>query len=272
MQLEDYFHGLTYNDGIWHASGIEKISYPLDANNSYYEIEDQSFWFRNRNQIIYEAIKKYSISGPIFDVGGGNGFVSDNLNELGFDVVLVEPGIYGCLNGRERGLRNIVNTNFDNTHFYPNSIPNVGIFDVLEHIENQHQFLKTIHTNMIPDGRLFITVPAIKTLWSEEDNYAGHYRRYRIKELCKIIDDNGFEMLYTSYFYSFLVIPIYIFRAIPSKIGFYKISSQKSKRQHFSNQNTNKLLEMFMKFELNIIKKGKSILTGSSIILVTRKK
>ncbi len=227
----------------------------MAGNNSCYEIEDRSFWFKNRNSIISEGVKKQSIDSPIFDVGGGNGFVSNYLDTLGFETVLVEPGIDGCLNGKGKGLKNIINSNFDTTHFYPNSIPNIGIFDVLEHVENQHQFLKTICTNMIPDGRLFITVPAFQSLWSEEDNQAGHYRRYRNKELRELIENYGFELLYDLYFYSFLVIPIFIFRTIPSMFGIYNTSSQQSKSQHLSNSNANKILYLTMKLELNLVKR-----------------
>jgi SAM-dependent methyltransferase len=270
--LDVFFQDLKFQDGMWQPFEIEKISYPDNGNNSCYEIEDQSFWFKNRNKIIYEVIKKYSIGGPIFDVGGGNGFVSNYLSKLGFDTVLIEPGVGGCINGRGRGLKNIINSNFDTTHFYPNSIPNIGIFDVLEHVDNQNKFLEILYTNMVPGGRLFITVPSFNILWSEEDRQAGHYRRYRNKELHKLLDDYGFDVLYASYFFSFLIIPIFLFRTIPSILGFYKINSQQFKRQHRSNSNPNCLLEMLMKFELNKVKKGKSIFFGSSSLLVARKR
>jgi SAM-dependent methyltransferase len=272
INIKAFIHDLIFKDGIWHSEERESLSYPNDGNDVCYDIEDQSFWFKNRNKIILEVINRYSIDGPIFDVGGGNGFVSSYLGKRGFQTVLVEPGIDGCLNGKERGLRDIINSNFDTIHFFPNSIPNIGMFDVLEHIENQAEILQTIQTNLIQDGRLFITVPAFKFLWSEEDLQAGHFRRYRIKELSKLIDKSGFDVVYSSYFFSFLVIPIFIFRTIPSIFGFYKISTQKSKRQHISDSKANRLLGMLMKLELNSIKRGKSIFFGSSLLLVAKKR
>jgi len=270
--MEKFWHDLKFLEGIWQAFEIDKISYPDNGNNSCYEIEDQSFWFNYRNKIAFEVIKKYSISGPVFDVGGGNGFVSNYLGNSGFETVLVEPGIDGCLNARARGLEYIINSDFDTAHFYPNSIPNICIFDVLEHVENQHQFLKTLHINMIPNGRLFITVPAFNSLWSEEDNQAGHYRRYRMKELQKLIVNYGFDVLYASYFFSFLVIPIFLFRTIPSKLGFYKISSEQSKRQHLAKSKSNKLLDILMKFELDKVKKSNKLFFGSSLLIVAGKR
>lgn len=272
INIENFVYDLKVKNEIWHASEIGEISYPVAGNNSYYDIEDRSFWFKYRNCIISEVLKKYSINGPIFDVGGGNGFVSYYLTLQGYKVVLVEPCIDGCKNGRSRGLKNIINSNFDTAHFYPNSIPNIGVFDVLEHIKNQHCFLETLQTNMITNGRLFITVPAIKSLWSEEDKQVGHFRRYRIKELHRILENYGFDVLYSTYFYSFLVIPIFLFRTIPSKLGFYKINTQKTMRQHLSKNNSVNVLGMLMKSELRKVKRSESIYIGSSLILVARKR
>jgi len=270
--IEKFIYNLKFQHGFWQATELDKTSYPSDGNNLCFDIEGQSFWFRNRNRIIYEIIKEYSIKGPVFDVGGGNGFVTNYLYKNGFETILVEPGIDGCLNGQKRGIKYIINSFFDATHFYTNSIPNIGLFDVLEHIENPGDFLNTLNTMLIPDGRLFITVPAFYTLWSEEDNQAGHYRRYRIKELKKSVSDHGFDVLFSTYFFSFLFLPVFILRTIPSKIGLYKPDSQKTKNQHFSNSSTGKFLDLIMKIELSKINKGKSIKYGSSLLLVAKKR
>lgn len=46
--IESFVHDLKFQDGIWEAIKIEKISYPEAGNNACYEIEDQSFWFKHR--------------------------------------------------------------------------------------------------------------------------------------------------------------------------------------------------------------------------------
>jgi hypothetical protein len=40
------------NDGIWYSSEHERVSYPTDGNDSTFAIEDDSFWFRHRNDCI----------------------------------------------------------------------------------------------------------------------------------------------------------------------------------------------------------------------------
>lgn len=272
LNINSITKDLNLNEGIWTGNTLEEISFPSYGYNSCFALENRSFWFKNRNEIICEVIKEYSKKGPIFDVGGGNGYVTNGLTDYGFEAILVEPGLEGCLNARERGLKNIINSVFDTNYFYLNSIPNIGIFDVLEHIDNQNQFLKVLHSILIPDGRLFITVPAFNWLWSDEDNRAGHFRRYRIKELQKIINENGFEMQYATYFFYVLILPIFLFRTIPSKWGFYKIDFQKTENQLSPNSWASRFFDMTMKFELERIRRNKSMIFGSSILMVAKKR
>ncbi|MFC1630589.1 hypothetical protein ACFL2N_01475 [Pseudomonadota bacterium] len=81
------------DDGIWYSSDNQNISYPSDGNENCFTIEDNSFWFKHRNECIIAIFKSYppNDNGMIFDIGGGNGFVSLGLTKGGFDVALVEP-------------------------------------------------------------------------------------------------------------------------------------------------------------------------------------
>jgi SAM-dependent methyltransferase len=269
--LYEYTRNLFLEDGIWRSSDALNISYPDDGNSLYMEIEERSFWFNARNKAIFEVIIKYSNTGAIFDIGGGNGYVSKYLCDLGFEAVLVEPGITGCRNALKRGLRKILNIRFDDQYFISGTIPNICIFDILEHLDDQSEFLNNIWNVLCPGGKIFVTVPAFMSLWSKEDSYAGHFRRYRIKELGKIFSRSGFRILYASYFFSFLIIPVFLFRTLPSKLGLYRINPKKTKMHHNSGSIINILFRLFFELELKKIKQGKRIITGNSIILVAEK-
>ena len=272
INIEKYIHDMSCYKGVWHAPETAEISYPADGNKIIYEIEDQSFWFKYRNNIVLEVVKKFSNCGPIFDVGGGNGSTAKFLCSNGFEVVLVEPGIEGCLNAQKRGLKNIVHSSFESKYFNLNSIPNIGIFDVLEHIKSSDKFLKQLHSTLIPSGKLFVTVPAFSGLWSKEDEFAGHFRRYSKSELCKLIIDQKFDLLYVTYYFSLFVLPIYIIRTIPSKIGFYKVEPQKVKKQHSINSLIKQMLNKLMNNEIDRIKNNKKLPFGSSLLLVAKKR
>ena len=74
------------------AKSKPKISYPDEANEMCFRIEENSFWFRHRNNCIIEVVKQFPPKGIFFDIGGGNGFVAKELEKNGIETVLVEPG------------------------------------------------------------------------------------------------------------------------------------------------------------------------------------
>jgi len=57
------------------------------------------------------------------------------------------------------------------------------LFDVLEHIEDEGPFLKSVVFHLKPGGRLLLNVPAFMSLYSRYDDVVGHWRRYRTATL-----------------------------------------------------------------------------------------
>lgn len=108
-------------DRIWYSKDSQDISYPSDGNEVCFTIEDKSFWFKHRNCCILSAVKSYppKDNGTIFDIGGGNGFVSLALATSGFDVALVEPGKTGALNAKRRGLDSVICATTATAQFKP---------------------------------------------------------------------------------------------------------------------------------------------------------
>jgi len=274
INLENYSTNLIEREGIYFSKKESKISYPEDGNDSYFKIEDNSFWFQHRNNFIVEGVLKYSPESLFFDIGGGNGFVSKAIENKGVPTVLVEPGIQGCLNAKKRGLENIVCSTLENGSFKKNTIPSIGLFDVVEHIEDDKDFLKSIYDFLTPDGYVYITVPAFNALWSNEDKDVGHYRRYSLKEITIKLTNVGFTIEYSTYFFSILPIAVFLFRSIPSRLGLNKNSDEinKLKKEHGSEKGLMaKLLKLIWNFEIKKIKDGKKIMIGGSCFVIARK-
>jgi SAM-dependent methyltransferase len=208
-------------DGIWRTESSEEVSYPSDGNETCFAIEDDSFWFRHRSACIVAAVETFPprARGPIFDIGGGNGYVSASLIKAGFDVVLVEPGPMGAINAKKRGVPVVIQAATRSAGFEPNSLDSVGLFDVVEHIEEDVEFLTSIRALMKPETRLYVTVPAYSALWSYEDELAGHFRRYTRASLVRTLLRAGFKEDYATYIFRPLPLPILLFRTIPSRLG-----------------------------------------------------
>lgn len=275
FDIQQYSRELQQREGIYFSKSDRRISYPESGNQHCFQLEDSSFWFEHRNNCIRTCIQKYVGAQVFFDVGGGNGFVSRALQQQGIQTVLVEPGYQGCRNAQQRGLQNIICSTLEDAAFFPNSIPAIGLFDVVEHIEADLPFLKSIHELLQSNGHVLISVPAYQSLWSKEDEDAGHFRRYTRANMEQKLCDAGFEIVYSTYIFSLLIVPVFLFRTIPSRLGIHHKAGQNSthQKEHAKRGGLQQQsLDALWRYELNKIQQGQSLPFGGSVLVVARKK
>jgi SAM-dependent methyltransferase len=263
---------------IFFYKNAEKgISYPDSGNDDSFEVENHSQWFIQRNDLINFFIKKIKPHGDFLDVGSGNGFQSLSILEAGYsgNVICCEPGIAGCLNSKKRNIEYVYNGFFQDFPFEQYDIKAVGLFDVIEHIEDDIFFLNTLYNKLSNETYIFINVPGLKHLFSETDIFAGHYRRYNQNDIKRIIKNTGFTLVDSTYFFNFYYFPLLFIRAIPYLLGFKKgnISIRKNENAYLKNQNfyLNKFSSLFHKMNLYLLKKGYKIRFGTSLFFVLKK-
>lgn len=218
--------------------------------------------------MIISAVQKHTPDRILLDIGGGNGFVTKGLQINNLSAVLLEPGKAGCINARKRGVKNIICATLSEAGIKDGCIDSAGLFDVLEHIEDDLAFLKEIHSRMIKNGKLFITVPAYPFLWSYEDDYTGHFRRYTLPNLISTSKEAGFKCIYSTYLFSILPLPIWFRRVIFSQRDLKKEKPQnKAHKKSFASY----LIDWVWKVETKIVKKGIKIPFGSTCFVVLEK-
>jgi SAM-dependent methyltransferase len=66
--------------------------------------------------------------------------------------------------------------------------------EVLEHIENDEQALKDWFACLKKGGVLILSVPSHPEWWSDDDVWAGHFRRYDKKDLIAKLERSGFKV------------------------------------------------------------------------------
>jgi SAM-dependent methyltransferase len=261
------------DDGIWYSSGHSAVAYPSDASEACFLVEDRSIWFLHRNRCITTVVGRFppEKSGTIFDIGGGNGFVALALAQAGFDVAVVEPSRAGAKNAQERGLPCVICSTLEGAGFRDESLPAVGLFDVVEHIEDDLTFLRSIRQMMTSGGRIYATVPAYPALWSESDVKAGHFRRYTLQEVRSLFEGAGFSVDYSTHIFGLLPIPILLFRTIPSRLGLAKSENkpQDITREHgISGGVVSRLFSTVLKPEVGLLERGQTIGFGGSCLIV----
>ena len=258
--------------GIWFRKNQSHISYPEDGHSRCLAIEDASFWFKHRNKCIIEVMHRFPPAGAVFDVGAGNGYVSSAIKNAGLPTVVIEPGLQGAMNAHRKGLNPVICSTLEDAGFNPHLIPAVGLFDILEHIEDDIGFLTTTKTLLVPNGRLYITVPAYNFLRSVEDNYAGHYRRYTLKDLTKKLESTGFEIEFKTYIFGVLPFPMFFFRTIPSKLGLRKVSKfGRNRAEHVQPDSwLGRLVNLILYIELIALRNNITIPFGGSCLAIAR--
>lgn len=271
IRLTDFsFQNWQLAEGICYRDKPYEASYPEDGHALYAAIEETSYWFAHRNRILVERITNLVGSGPFFDIGGGNGIVARALIDAGTETVLVEPGPTGARNARDRGVTHVLCSSLEDAGFYPGSLPAAGIFDVLEHFEDDLGFLKILGQLIRPDGVLFVTVPAYDWLWSEEDEIAGHFRRYTLEGLRKLSARAGLQVRYASYFFATLPLPVFLLRTIPGKLGWRRTGEDQTVvREHsLDGKPGRQLIRSLLDWEYNRIRQGRVVTFGSSCLMI----
>ena len=260
--------------GIWRAPHSAPVSFPVDDYAACFRVEDGSFWFGHRNRCITEAVRQWQPPGFILDVGGGNGYVAGGLIEAGHETVLLEPGAEGARNARAfRLIPHVICATFDGAGLKPASVPAVGLFDVLEHIEDDERFIEKLKRVLRPGGLVYLTVPAHQWLWSITDIDAGHFRRYSTRQLTSRFTAAGFDVLYVTYFFETLVVPFYLLRTLPFQLGFRgRREVSRYEAEHAAGGKLpSRALQRFFERELRTIAAHRTLPTGTSCLLVAQK-
>ncbi|MDI1254207.1 class I SAM-dependent methyltransferase [Thermomonas sp.] len=171
-------------------------------------LEAGNFWFKARNALILDAIDDYvPARGDFLEIGCGTGFV------LGA-IAREYPGMR-CqgseifVEGLEIAARRLPQAGFmqmDARHIpFVDHFDAIGAFDVLEHVTEDEEVLQQVRSALRADGRILLTVPQHPWLWSVQDEYAHHVRRYQPRELEDKLRRNGFRVIFSTSFVALLL-------------------------------------------------------------------
>lgn len=162
-------------------------------NHWYYA---HKFWFIRNSHTFKNGPAK-----SLVDIGAGSSLFSKELLRLNLvtKVVAVDTGYKNEAEIRN-GISYCQTTQYSGfTHFL--------LTDVLEHVEEDRNFLMEIVSDADRNSAYIITVPALMSLWSGHDLYLRHFRRYTKKQLRHLVEQSGLTVISVRYTYS-TVFPI----------------------------------------------------------------
>ena len=233
-------------------------------------LEASNFWFRSRNRLIIRALERYFPEARnFFEIGCGTGFVLSeieskfpHLSFFGSEVSRTGLAYAG------RRLKRAELFQMDARQIpFADEFDVIGAFDVLEHIREDEQVLRQIYQAVRPGGGVILTVPQHPFLWSHQDDYACHVRRYRARELRTRVEAAGFKVVKMTSFVS-LLLPIMILSRLKKRNTAHEFDPMSELK---INPLINTLFEKVLDLERWMILLGMSFPAGGSLLLIARK-
>lgn len=171
-------------------------------------VEAGNFWFRARNRLIVWALRRhFPHMGRYLEIGCGTGFVLAGVAEAFPQARLTGSEVFSAgLPYAASRVDRAELLQMDARHIpYADEFDVIGAFDVLEHIEEDEAVLAEMMRAVRPGGGIVVTVPQHPWLWSRQDEYACHVRRYRISEVREKVMRAGFRVEFQTSFVSLLL-------------------------------------------------------------------
>jgi len=174
---------------------------------------EDSWWYQGRTAVITSILRRLHVRGEegILDFGAGYGAMREPLSAFGPDVYAFEPDGPASVESRKRGYTKVFETADE---ALSRRYGLVGLFDVVEHIEDDRAFLSRLRSSVDEGGHVAITVPAYQWLWSVHDVNNHHFRRYTKRRLVTLLQDVGYEIDYAGYWNAVLLLPAAILRVL----------------------------------------------------------
>src|SRR3989344_6405429 len=105
---------------------------------------EDSWWYRGRTAVIVAVLRMLRLRGDggILDFGAGYGAMREALSAFGDEIYAFEPDAPASAEARKRGYTQVFDTADD---ALSRQYGLVGLFDVVEHIEDDRGFLVRLH-------------------------------------------------------------------------------------------------------------------------------
>ena len=255
---------LTESDGDFHDH--TELALDVLAENA-----NTHFWLLARKRWVVRAIRRYlKPSDAFLDVGVGGCDVAEALRREGFKMSLGDIQLRSLEIASDLGFKDLFRFDLYRPVFLDH-FKGVGVFDVLEHLDDDETAVKNLLKMVAGGGYIFATVPAFQFLWNNRDRLERHKRRYSRRQLVSLFRRQGAEVVSCGYIFSF-IFPLLWMRAVQSRLSPQTdFSADDHRRQFQISLFQNRVLTWVTRLEQKIFQRY-SLPFGGSLLIIARKR
>ena len=160
-------------------------------------------WEISRRSCLLQLLGRGDHDAQFIDIGAGDLYFSRALSAVSRrPVIAVDPAFPATDLDLADGIRR-----YRRIEDVPPGIGDcVVAMDVLEHVPDDGALLAAVAALAKPGGELLITVPAFQFLFSDQDKYLRHERRYDKRRLKALLQACALRPVELFYFYSSLFV------------------------------------------------------------------
>jgi len=162
------------------------------------------------NRWMYDQFK-HDLKGEVLEIGSGIGNISKLVIEEDHAVTLSDYNEEYCETLKKKFLLNknvreilsidLLHPDFQNMYAaYHEKFDSIFLLNVIEHIQDDHLAVENCRYLLKQGGHLILLAPAYSWLYSSFDKQLGHFRRYSLRSLSKLLRKNDLDILSGSYF------------------------------------------------------------------------
>ena len=242
-----------------------------------FDNEDRHFWFRARNTVLETLVRSeiahLSPGYRVLEVGCGTGYVLRMLDRVCSSGVVLGMDLFieGLRMSQRRSAAKLVQGRIEQPPF-KRQFDLIGLFDTLEHVEDDAMVLRYLRRMLAAKGKLMITVPAYQALWSDFDVESRHCRRYEPPVLERRLTDAGFIVEYLTPFMATLYPLARAGRLVSDTLRRRGSGGRESavREQLKVRPGVNELLTFFLTQEARLVAKRRRLPIGTSLLALAR--